>query len=873
MADLVVNQLTADSIISGPITSSGAVTAEDLILSGQNALWIDSRTSLSLVALATLIGNNVQDIYIAREELVEENLVLPVEWRLHFTNGGKITVAVDKSLTLGNQQIDAGDWQLFDGAGTIVFSEGTILKISWFVSLEDALQRIGSASCTLLFDSPVTLFTSANVGANTVLTWPTIGCPLTIAADKILGNVGAIIAGDYSIVEGDGDITFASQGLILRSAWFQNLRNAVEHIGTSICLLVVSKSETIDVSTTIPSNITLVMIPGVLLTVNAGVTFTVEGKIHAYEAFTTGEGTVVLPEFSYLGLKYLAVGGAAADINAGELRINANRLIIDNGAQFAEGYDPSEARAIADQLLIDLAAQEALLNQAIIDLGNLQLDNRIVTFWQPDAPTTDLDDGDLWFDTDGNNAIYRYNGNTQQWDPAADNRLATLQQSITSLEATIDGKTITYFRTSYEAWPTGSEGDLLFITDTGLMRVWHNGAWVQQAQNGVATTYSDSAPIGPKVGDLWFVISSKVLYRWNGVGWDIYGEATSLRFEGGFVTAGGLLAASAGGIVDAGIYGGNVATNNIRFWAGGTLAQAKSPTTTVPFRVYNDGSVVANNITVESGQLGIRINGAGGAYTRLADGIMSYIDANGLSTSYIRRIEVGECLHGQAKSFASPFTGVPKLLVVPWSIKTFEADNVTQDQYLEIGYSALSNTGFTPVIRLTGGTTGYNAKNSTISLGGQEMTWQTPEEVTGASINLEIQPNSIEGNQLNYNQGGEDFYVVTCKSRSITYDVAHKINGAADFTVVGGTRTLNGSSVPELSKVALSISLGTLSPGIYTIRVRLLTRAEISTFYLTSPVSLLIAGGSIKWKDTNYYGSNLSELAVGYGKYIAVAGN
>lgn len=64
--------------------------------------------------------------------------------------------------------------------------------------------------------------------------------------------------------------------------------------------------------------------------------------------------------------------------------------------------------------------------------------NRVRTFRQASAPTTLMEVGDLWFDTDDGNKAYRFDGTS--WLPTDDTRIATaLAQVATETTARIDG--------------------------------------------------------------------------------------------------------------------------------------------------------------------------------------------------------------------------------------------------------------------------------------------------------------------------------------------------------------------------------------------------------------------------------------------------
>lgn len=100
-------------------------------------------------------------------------------------------------------------------------------------------------------------------------------------------------------------------------------------------------------------------------------------------------------------------------------------------------------------------------------------DGKIDTFYQIAAPTS-ASVGDLWFDTDDGNTLYRYDGST--WIVATDQDLGIAINAAAGAQATADGKVATF----YQATPPTAEGDgdLWVDTDDGnkLYR-WSGTAW------------------------------------------------------------------------------------------------------------------------------------------------------------------------------------------------------------------------------------------------------------------------------------------------------------------------------------------------------------------------------------------------------------
>lgn len=123
------------------------------------------------------------------------------------------------------------------------------------------------------------------------------------------------------------------------------------------------------------------------------------------------------------------------------------------------------------------------LQQALDDAAAAQstADGKITAFYQASAPGTGVASGDLWFDTDDGNKVYRYDGSS--WVSADDSRIAQAINDAQTAQTTADGKAQTFFQTT--------------------------------------------APSGASAGDLWYNSNDKLLKRYNGSSWDVTGNTAT----------------------------------------------------------------------------------------------------------------------------------------------------------------------------------------------------------------------------------------------------------------------------------------------------------------------------------------------------------
>jgi len=122
------------------------------------------------------------------------------------------------------------------------------------------------------------------------------------------------------------------------------------------------------------------------------------------------------------------------------------------------------------------------------DVANVvvQLDGKTKAYYQTTAPTIDLNEGDIWFDTDDGNKQYYYTGTA--WVSVQDTAIAAAQAAATAAQTTADGKNKVYRQTTQPSGGTYVEGDLWFDTDDdNKIYRYTSGSW------GTAVTLGNNA--------------------------------------------------------------------------------------------------------------------------------------------------------------------------------------------------------------------------------------------------------------------------------------------------------------------------------------------------------------------------------------------
>lgn len=203
---------------------------------------------------------------------------------------------------------------------------------------------------------------------------------------------------------------------------------------------------------------------------------------------------------------------------------DSNKPYRWNGSSWGLVRDAGVDQALADAV--------SAMNQAN-SAYNLA-DSKIETWYQASAPTG-ADTGDLWFDTDDGNKLYRWDGGS--WVPARDDGIAQALTAAQTAEDKADGKVVTFFQAG--APIAEGVGDIWFDSgDNNKQYRWTGSTWqavrdagIDQAQSAansaqntanlkIRTFRQDWQPTATAVGDYWINTGDQNRpYRWDGWNW------------------------------------------------------------------------------------------------------------------------------------------------------------------------------------------------------------------------------------------------------------------------------------------------------------------------------------------------------------------
>ena len=126
--------------------------------------------------------------------------------------------------------------------------------------------------------------------------------------------------------------------------------------------------------------------------------------------------------------------------------------------------------------MVGQSTVSSAIGQALTDSATAlaAADGKITTYFQATAPTGDLQAGDLWFDSDDANKLYRWTGSS--WLITRDTGIAAAISAAADAEALADQKVRTYIQ---QTEPTLKDpGDLWYNTANNELRRWGGASWV-----------------------------------------------------------------------------------------------------------------------------------------------------------------------------------------------------------------------------------------------------------------------------------------------------------------------------------------------------------------------------------------------------------
>lgn len=240
----------------------------DIILSGIQGPWTDVRAYASLATAVAAIGSEKQTLLIPNECEVSSDLTIPSNIALEFIGSGSLNNSA--TLTVQTTNIKSNS-QIFGGSGTYSFATGTQLNLSWFGSLSDAIDYIGSDEVDLFINNSITISSDLTIPSNITLHFAQ-GSKIEVSSGATVTINGPIIP-KPGIFDGSGKVELSERALragYVDSSWFADgLVSTLKALDGLNAEVWVTEDATIDEDLSGEYNlsgVTVVIRPGVTVT-------------------------------------------------------------------------------------------------------------------------------------------------------------------------------------------------------------------------------------------------------------------------------------------------------------------------------------------------------------------------------------------------------------------------------------------------------------------------------------------------------------------------------------------------------------------------------------------------------------------------------
>ena len=279
----VVTSLTIPSNITlklerdGSITNSGQLTINTKnILAPDRQIFtgvgnidfaagsvIRSSWFSNLETALALTTNDTVTLLISKPHTITASYSVGTNVRLKWEAPGNL-LTINPAITLSNiSQVEAGDYQIFAGAGKFTFIDGMNLNLNWFAHFRSAITHADTTKVTITIPGIKVIDYSDSIPDNTTLDLVSRSGFLNLTAGVTLSNVKNIIASNVPIFSTTGSITGLTEA---KPEWWGAITSLIDatplidlataSLGTKGGKLILDNTYLIDTDLTIPYNVT-----------------------------------------------------------------------------------------------------------------------------------------------------------------------------------------------------------------------------------------------------------------------------------------------------------------------------------------------------------------------------------------------------------------------------------------------------------------------------------------------------------------------------------------------------------------------------------------------------------------------------------------
>jgi hypothetical protein len=238
----------------------------------------------------------------------------------------------------------------------------------------------------------------------------------------------------------------------------------------------------------------------------------------------------------------------------------------------------------------------------VVAANTVDINGKVKSYYQTSAPTSGMNAGDIWFDTDDGYKLYIYQGGS--WVSVQDTAIAAAAAAATAAQTTADGKNKVYRQGTT---PSGTFviGDLWFNTasDNAISR-WDGTSWVANALGNNALASISANKLNAGTIDASVITVSNINAGNISAGTLAAARIAAASLDASKIIAGTITTTqiAASTIVGSNIAAGTITASNI---TAGTITTTQLATGTLSATNISTGTLSASvALTAQSGTIG-----------------------------------------------------------------------------------------------------------------------------------------------------------------------------------------------------------------------------------------------------------------------------
>ena len=372
----VPSNVTLEFIRDGSITNSGQLTLNTKniiapnrqIFTGVGNIDFDAGSVVktgwfsNIETAFALTDNDEITLIVSKPQTITASYSPGDDVHLKWENPGNI-LTVNAAVVVGNlKNIEAGNYQLFAGAGDFDFLDGTELKLNWFNQLSSVLTWVENEEVTIIVNEDSNVQASVATTANENLkilpggklslpagvTLTTVGSvnavpnAFNLNATANLAINGPFNAGLYQVFSGAGLVDFGDGAItVIYPEWWGAIADDSTECATAFNSMIacINAHGTTGMAVSLSDGSYVVSTALTTIASEYGITFRGQGRIHTIFTFAPTINDQKLFTFGtagYVQASFYKIGGFTIDMSGAATGSEAINTVELSSSQFSD---------------------------------------------------------------------------------------------------------------------------------------------------------------------------------------------------------------------------------------------------------------------------------------------------------------------------------------------------------------------------------------------------------------------------------------------------------------------------------------------------------------------------------------------------------